>query len=119
MTTMQRQRRLAKRYPLVPGSSMAILDIQLVVLSCFCLYSMNIAGCFPPFHVITRDYDLVQGVAMSTPAVMPFRSLVQTPTFPSPLRALLPLVSHKYSNQDVEVWKERVFPARDVFSFFN
>ena len=34
---------------------MAILDIQLVVLSCFCLYSMNIAGCFPPFHVITRD----------------------------------------------------------------
>ena len=33
---------------------------------------------------------------MSTPAVMPSHSLVQTPIFPSPLRAS---VSHNYSNQ--------------------
>ena len=40
--------------------------------------------------------DFVQGVAMSTTAGMPFHSLVQTPIFPSPLRAL---VSRQCSNK--------------------
>ena len=40
--------------------------------------------------------DLVQGMAMSTAAVMPFHSLVQTTIFPSPLRSL---VSRQCSNR--------------------